>query len=137
MLLPWLVGACMKLYLDAQGQPTFSWSYFLSPAALPFLIILSFWWGLPMIAIAVFAHTALLAPGTLFSYGETLIIILFTACFGFAGMVKAFIPIFRSFDPLYGIVPVFFYYFHWIIGGFLLGLFVAYLRVLWRTHYHQ
>jgi hypothetical protein len=134
VLLPWLVGLCTKIYLDSQGSPTYPWSYFLNPLSLPLLIIMSLWWGLPMVVIAFFARTVLSGPGDYFSRQETLLIIAFTVVVGFAGMVKVFLPIFRNYDPIYVIVPLFFYYFHWILLGLILGLVVAYPMAIWRRH---
>ena len=87
-----------------------------------------------MIVIAFFARTVLSGPGDYFSRQETLLIIAFTVVVGFAGMVKVFLPIFRNYDPIYFIVPLFFYYFHWILLGFILGLVVAYPMAIWRRH---
>jgi len=98
---------------------------------------MSLWWGLPMIFIAFMARYALDNPGDYFSHQETLLIIVFTVVAGFAGMVKVFLPIFRDYDPIYVIVPLFFYYFHWIVAGFILGLFVAYLRAVWRRNFQK
>ena len=99
VLLPWAVGICTKIYLDLNGYPTFSWSYFLNPLSLPLLIIMSIWWGLPMIVVAFFARIALTNPGDFFSHFELLLIITFTVLGGFAGMVKVFLPVFRNYDP--------------------------------------
>ena len=135
ILLPWVVGASMKIYLDFGGYPTFPWLYFLDPLSLPLLILMIIWWGLPMIIVAFIARYALANPGDYFSHKDLLLIITFTVVAGFGGMVKVFLPVFRDYDPMYVIVPLFFYYFHWIVAGFILGLVVAYLSVFWRKHW--
>ena len=81
------------------------------------------------------ARYALANPGDYFSHNDLLLIITFTVVAGSAGMVKVFLPVFRDYDPMYIIVPLFFYYFHWIVVGFISGLVVAYLRVIWRKYF--
>ena len=90
-----------------------------------------------MIVVAFFARTALTDPGDYFSHQEKLLIIAFTVAGGFAGMVKVFLSVFRNYDPMYIIVPLFFYYFHWIVIGFILGLAVAYPLAAWRKHINK
>lgn len=59
VLVPWLTGIGVKLRLDAIGQPTVDWSYFLNPLSVVFLIPIAIYWAAPFIAMAMVARRVL------------------------------------------------------------------------------
>jgi hypothetical protein len=121
-LLPWIVGIGVKLYLDAHGKPTIPWSYFLTIGSIIVLIPVSVWWGLSYIILASVATRLLSKPfWGLDSRMARLIFFLGGFLAGCAGLVVGFTDVFREFDPLFMIVPMWYVSFPHMIGGLLLG----------------
>ena len=59
VVLPWSVGAAVKVYLDSQGMPTWPWTAFLNPLQLPFLLPATAWISLPFFVLAGAAYKLL------------------------------------------------------------------------------
>lgn len=61
-LIPWIVGAGVKLYLDSQGRPTHPWSTFLNASTILWIIPLSAWLSLSYIVFAFAAQRLINKP---------------------------------------------------------------------------
>jgi hypothetical protein len=61
LILPWLTGIGVKLYLDVLGSPTLKLGKDVSFESLLFIISATIWWGIGYIALAFFAHRLLSA----------------------------------------------------------------------------
>ena len=57
-LVPWVTGACVKLYRDAHDAWTWPWSAFLGPGRLGLGLFLTAIWALPYAALAGIARDA-------------------------------------------------------------------------------
>jgi len=132
---PWGVGIWVKLYLNAIGQSTLPWSYFLSPGSLLLVVPLTIWVASPFIFLAILSHYFLSThtfPGVL--YRERVLIIFLGALLGVIEMVDQFLEVFWAFDPLYflviGLIPLI-YTVH-IVIGLLLGCGIVSVSVLLR-----
>ena len=117
-LLPWVVGAVAKLYLQSAGKPTLPWSYFLEPSKLIGDLLLSGAFALPFILYAAAAWWILAAPHLGLDDDERRWLVIP----GFALGVVAYIwnswIVFLVYEPLLFFVP---YYAAGIALGFVLG----------------
>jgi hypothetical protein len=125
--IPWATGLGVKLYLDSMGRPTLPVSDFLDPAALVFLLVATvFLWSFPFILLAAAAvvpwrpgfgiearHQNAMLPVWLAYAGGTL-----TA-------VPVFAAIFWEFDIMMLFVPVGVSLMPGMVGGYLLGCWIA------------
>lgn len=57
-LIPWVSGACVKLYLDAQYAPTWPWSAFLDPGSLFIELFYTALFAIPYVVLAGIARHA-------------------------------------------------------------------------------
>ena len=87
LLVPWVVGAYVKLELDSRGIPTVDWSYFLGPEGLLITILLTLWLGLPYIYLAYKTRT---------SDTRTTVSILTGFCFAVASSIFLYVEIWQS-----------------------------------------
>lgn len=123
LLLPWLVGIGMKLYLDARGEPTWDWLYFLHPGRLALELWATLWLAAPSLVLALVARLLFrdrLPGATLLSPAEKAAAILVAAAWGAAGSLPVLIALFRDFHPVSFLVP----FFHTLLylDDYLLGL---------------
>ena len=131
-LLPWSVGAGIKLYLDIRGEPTWSWLYLLHPAIVLAELWATLWFAAPSIALAFVTY--LLATrrirwlGMLNRFENSLIIVI-CAMAGAAGSVPVFFELFWVFDPIVLFFPMFvtIVYLHYYALGLLAGILAAFL----------
>lgn len=101
--LPWATGISVKLYLQAQGRPTWPWSHFFSPGALVTELWATMWFAAPFLMLAFLAQWIL--PGKLsyldrFTDWERRAIVLATLSGGAVGSVRVFLDVFWEFDPM-------------------------------------
>lgn len=122
VLVPWLSGAGVKMYLDMIGAPTWPWSAFLSPLQLVFLLPATAWISLPFFILAYAAYkllprefAGLVTPQSrrLFFGGGLLL--------GAAGAVKVFVGMFWLFDFAELLMPVWIGYLPHLLVGLGLG----------------
>ncbi|MDH4109250.1 MAG: hypothetical protein OEW35_13105 [Gammaproteobacteria bacterium] len=124
--LPWCIGTGVKLYLDAQGKPTWDWLYFLHPGTLLAEIWATAWLAAPSLLLALFA--ALMFCGRIeilrrFDRIEMTLVVLPSATWGGYASALVFIEMFRVFHPVAFLLP--FFYTVLYAGYYLLGLLVG------------
>lgn len=131
LLLPWAVAIGVKLYLQAVGTPTVSWSNIASYAIF-FGPIGSVIAAAPLIVLAIlYREWTVGALGRLWLsratplQGRLVVLSAFAGCV--AGMVRVFIGVFWDFDALVlwfipGVVAM---YLPWMGGGLVVGALVA------------
>lgn len=134
LVLPWIVGTGVKLYLEIQGKPTWPWAFFFQPHILIMSLICTVWFATPYIGLAFLARSIL--PRQSFfrtGYLDRLIIILSGFFCGSVGAVKIFLSVFWAFDPIIFLavsLPV--SYATYMLIGLLGGSVVATVMVLLR-----
>lgn len=129
LLLPVAVGVGVKLYLQAQGRPTWPWSdiqayaIVFGPidaviAAAPLILLASLYRKWAVGDLARFSRATPLQ-------GRLVVLSGFAGCA--AGMVRVFIDVFWEFDPLaLFFVPVLVaLYLPWMVGGLAVGALLA------------
>ncbi len=123
IITPWCVGIGVKVYLDQQGEATWSWLYFLHPGRLLAEIWATFWFAAPSFLLAILAHLMLAGRigrlNRLNAY-EKRFVVLASAIWGGVRSVEVFLEIFRSLDPVVFLVP--FYVTALYVGHYALGL---------------
>lgn len=128
LVLPWVIAAGVKVYLQAQGRPTVPWEYFVDPRSLLFLIPLTIFWATPHIALGLAATSILQGRITFLHWATPLerVFILSTAfvC-GTVGLVVVFISVFWEFNPLFFFVPLPVFYGLFMALGYLIGCVIA------------
>jgi hypothetical protein len=133
--LPWCVGRWVKLYLNAIGQSTLPWSYFLSPGSIILEVPLTIWVASPYITFSILAQYVLSTNSFSFIlYWERALIIILGALGGALEMINLFLEVFWVFDPLNVLVIVvipILYTIH-IFIGFLIGCGIISISVLLR-----
>lgn len=87
LLVPWLTGIGVKLYLDARGQPTVDLPDVLAPLSLVLLIPSAVYWAAPFIVLALVAHR-ILNGGSLAR--QTRLMQLLLASFGLIGALFSY-----------------------------------------------
>lgn len=129
MVLPWITGAAVKLYLDAQGRPTvpwvWFWEYFTDLHGLFVLILYTIAWAIPHIVLGQIATATLQVrprSPTIYSDGifpwatrveKSFILAVALVC-GSVGQVWVFVGLFSLFNPValgdtvYAVVPIFY-----------------------------
>ncbi len=132
MALPWAVGIGVKLYLDAQGLPTWPWRFFLDPARLTVEFVLTLIFASPFIALAFLARYLLSVPLWGTRYWERLLVILCGLLGGAVGTVRTFLFVFVQFDPILLFAPLPLLYVDDMLRGLLIGCIVAALSMLTR-----
>jgi hypothetical protein len=132
MALPWAVGAGVKLYLDAQGLPTWSWWFFLNPARFVLEITLTLFFASPFIALAFLARYLLSVPLWGTRYWERLAVIVCALVGGVIGTVRTFLWVFVQFNPMNLIAPLPLLYLDDMLRGLVVGCVIAGLGVLIR-----
>jgi len=126
IVLPWIVGISVKLYMSALGRPTVPWSYFLNIGTLIFLIPVSIWWSVPYIGLAYLARKLLPRPFLgLQSYAARALFLLAGFLGGCVGTVIVFIGVFSEFEPLVALAPMWIFYLPYMGFGLIVGFFVA------------
>ncbi|NTW53628.1 MAG: hypothetical protein HGB15_02435 [Chlorobaculum sp.] len=122
LVLPWLVGVGVKLYLSAHGKPTIPWSYFINIGSILLLIPFAIWFSLSYIMLAYVGRTVLAKP---FFGLETitgrLIFVLGGFAGGVIGTVMTFIEVFWVFDFLYFLAPLWAFNIPHMLAGALAG----------------
>ncbi len=138
LVLPWGTGAVVKLYLDAHGQTTYPWVYYVNPWTLAVYVIpSSIFWSSPLLAlIAIWRLTVgtdrLLAT----TPGDRLIIVVSGFLFGAIGATKLYIPLFRDVEnsPIpAGRLPLL--YLPWLLVGLGLGCVLVLARARRRARH--
>lgn len=109
LVLPLATGVLVKLYLQKEGRPTVSWSYFLDPLSILIFVPLVIFWAAPHIYLGLVA-TAVLKGRSAFLEWATLPQRFFVLGCAFVagtiGLVAVFLNVFWEFDPLYIFVPL-------------------------------
>lgn len=124
LLLPWGTGAAVKIYLDALGQPTYPWVYYINPWTLAVFVVPStLYWSSPLLALlAAWRFTA--RPERIFSTTrcDRLIVLVGGFTLGAVGAVRLYVPLFWDIEnstvPA-GRLPLL--YLPWILVGLILG----------------
>lgn len=136
LLLPWATGVGVKLYLQAQGKPTFPWSYFFGPVLVLELSATAVF-ALPFVVLAL-AGCAVL-QGRIASLRdvdawETRAVLLGGLLGGVVGALWTFVRVFFVFDPMVLLVSwiVATYYLPHLCAGLVAGLGVALAHVWLR-----
>ncbi|NTW83022.1 MAG: hypothetical protein HGB36_06600 [Chlorobiaceae bacterium] len=122
LLLPWFVGAGVKLYLSSIGKPTVPWAYFLSPGSILILTPFSIWFAISYIMLAYSGRQVLAKPflGLRSCTGRTIFISGGLAG-GIIGTVRTFIDVFWVFDFLYFLTPLWSLNIPYMLAGLLAG----------------
>lgn len=108
ILLPWLVGIGVKLYLDHQGRPTLPVSDFLALEVVPILLVQTLvLWAFPFLILA----SALVVPWSVASAADpsgrpSTLPVWLAYALGFLADVVLFTGIFWEFDAIMLIVPL-------------------------------
>jgi hypothetical protein len=132
MILPWAVGIGVKIYLDAQGLPTWPWRYFLDPARFILELTLTLVFASPFIALAFFARYLLSVQLWGTRYWERLLVILCGLLGGAIGTVRTFLFVFVQFNPMILFGPLPLLYIDDMLRGLLVGCVIAALSILTR-----
>jgi hypothetical protein len=108
VLIPWVAGLGVKLYLDAQGRPTLPLSGFLDPASIAIEIVLTLTaWAFPFVvlasAVAVPWRVGFPADSPL---RESLLPIWLAYLAGVLAAIPVFASVFWEFDTLMLLMPV-------------------------------
>lgn len=131
LLLPWGTGAAVKLYLDAQGVPTYAWIYYVNPWTVAvFVIPSSLYWSSPLLALlAAWRLTARTDRLLATTRVDRLIIVVGGFILGAVGAVRLYIPLFWDIEnstiPA-GRLPLL--YLPWILVGLILGAALVLIR---------
>ena len=127
--LPWATGAGVKLYLDARGEPTFDWSYFLDPLSLLVYTALGSWFAVPFIGYA-FLWRFVLAKRSIFrtTYGERLFVAICGFVTGSAATIGLFLVVFVEFPPVSFIYPGLLIHLPALLFGLVLGFILVLLN---------
>lgn len=129
LLLPWVVGVGVKLYLQALGKPTWPWSDISAYAIYfgPFASVIA---AAPLIILAILYRRWTVGNLGCFTratplQGRLVVLFAFAGCV--AGMVRVFIDMFWEFDPLvlWFIPRVVVMYLPWMGGGLVVGALLA------------
>jgi hypothetical protein len=124
--LPWIVGAGEKLYLDVHGKATFPWSYFVGPWTLVWIVPVSAWFALAYLGLAYVARRVMSGPfWRLTSVPARMLFLLGSFVGGCVGTVWTFISVFREFDPLFVMLPLWAYDVPFMAGGAAVGYVAA------------
>lgn len=108
LLLPWVVGLVVKLYLDSKGLPTLPVSGFLDPVTVPILLVLTLGaWAFPFVILA----SAFIVPWRIgFSSDpekrDSALPIWLAFWAGVIASVPTFVGVFWKFDAMMLLVPV-------------------------------
>lgn len=132
MALPWAVGAGVKLYLDAQGLPTWPWSFFLNPARFVLELTLTLFFASPFIALAFFARYLLSVALWRTRFWERLAVIVCALVGGVIGTVRTFLWVFMQFNPMNLFAPIPLLYLDDMLRGLVVGCVIAGIGVLIR-----
>jgi len=131
-LLPWSIGAGIKLYLDFHGEPTWSWLYLLHPVIVLVEIWATIWFAAPSIVLVIITY--LLATRRIrwldrLNRLESSLIVIISALVGATGSIPVFFELFRVFDPIVLFFPMFVtvVYLGYYVLGFLAGILAAFL----------
>jgi hypothetical protein len=121
-LLPWFVAIAVKLHLDAQGEPTWDWLYFLHPTSILYELWATLWFALPGISVALLCYP-LFSNRHIFFHRlnavEKAVIILPSLVIGAFGSIPVFIDTFWEFHPIVLMLPFFItilYTGHYVLG---------------------
>ncbi len=132
LTLPWAVGAGVKLYLDAQGLPTWPWWFFLNPARFVLELTLTLFFASPFIALAFLARYLLSVPLWGTRYWERLAVIMCALVGGVIGTVRTFLSVFMQFQPWNLLAPLPLFYVDDMLRGLVVGCIIAGIGVLIR-----
>lgn len=123
LLLPWVVAAWVKLSLQAQGSPTWPWSYFLTPGRLMSEAAISIYWALPFTGLALLSRYGLEKALPLFNLApfERLSCIALAFALGVFRAFPLFRDLFWEFHPIVFLFPWFVYYGRDMLLGLLAG----------------
>jgi len=125
-ILPWTVGIAVKLYLDARGEPTVPWSYFLNVPSLFLFVPASAWFAVAFIVLAFAARRALARPlWGLESLAARRVLVAGAFVGGCLGTVATFIGVFREFDFLVLLTPLWMFSVPPMLVGALVGFVLA------------
>jgi hypothetical protein len=130
LLLPWATAAGVKLYLEAQGKPTWPWWTFAQ--FTPVGLLLSAIYAAPFYALAVLARQWALGKIRWLARASPLqrrLVVLLTLAGGAVGMLRVFVDVFWVFDPvvLFYVPLIVVAYLPWMGGGLVLGVLAALL----------
>jgi hypothetical protein len=111
VLLPWVVGLVVKLYLQAQGKPTLSIRGFIDPSSIVVLLILTtVMWSSPFVILGFLVGTRFPPRGsTVYSFRYDRRLGWWTYGAGVAAAVLVFIPLFNQFDSMLLLIPIGFF----------------------------
>lgn len=129
LLLPWVVGVGVKLYLQELGKPTWPWSD-ISVYAIYFGPFASVIAASPLIILAILYRKWTVGSLGCFSratplQGRLVVLSAFAGCV--AGMVRVFTDVFWEFDPLvlWFMPRIVVMYLPWMVGGLAVGALFA------------
>ncbi len=109
LLLPWCVGAWVKLFLEVQGKPTWPWGFFLHPEILLVEIFASVYWALPFTGLALLSRYGLEKQLSLLNLNpmERLLCISLSFLVGVYHATLLFKDLFWKFHPIAFLYPWF------------------------------
>jgi hypothetical protein len=135
IVLPWLTGLGVKIYLDSRGRPTLPVSDFLDPRALPVLLIQTVTlWAFPFLILA----SAVVVPWRVgFAKHprgrESILPIRLAYVGGVLAQITLFVGIFWEFDSIMLIVPLGLYLLPPMVIGYLIGWWIVVRQVRIRS----
>jgi hypothetical protein len=126
MVLPWLVGIGVHLYLSAHGKPTLPWSYFINIGSILIFIPFTLSFALSYIMLAYVGRIVLSKPILgLESSAATMAFILGGFAGGVIGTLRTFIDVFWEFDFLYFLAPLWALNIPYMLAGCIAGLLIG------------
>lgn len=131
IMIPWCIGIGVKIYLDLQGEPTWSWLYFFQPGILLAEIWAMFWFAAPSLLLGLLAY--LLFSGRIrrlsfLNHFEQWLVVVPSAIWGGLGSVPIFLEVFWELDPIVFYVPFFITAVY--VGDYVVGLIAGFAMAL-------
>jgi len=111
ILLPWVVGLGVKLYLQFRGRPTLPIEGFIDPASIVVLLILTMvMWSSPFLVLALLvAFRFSFGPSGVYSFRCRRRLIWWPYFAGAAAAICVFVPVFWQFDSMLLLLPIGFF----------------------------
>ncbi len=130
LTLPWIIGIGVKLYLQFQGKPTWTWSHLSDPTILFLMIHANFWFALPYLGLASLSRQIFQRRLPFFNQFNPWVnwLMIFSGLlWGTVASVRLLLKIFWVFDPRILVFPflISFYYVGYMFLGLGFGWIVA------------
>jgi hypothetical protein len=111
ILLPWVVGLGVKLYLQFRGRPTLPIEGFIDPASVMVLLILTMvMWSSPFLVLALLVASRFsIGRSGVYSFRCRRRLIWWPYLTGAAAAICVFVPVFWQFDSMLLLLPIGFF----------------------------